>query len=225
MFVSPCITSVICDTSGSWVAATVSVSMLQWRAANRPATRTSAPDSFCSRIDSVCFMAALRLSFRHVPETNACAKTSVTSAFAGVTLLKHVGGLFFRARRCCARSDELPGDHLRIGRARPHHWIHAGVGIDHHLEERRPLLGKELGDRAFEFFLAFQPPRPTETVGLGGLDEILAVEAFVGGRETMAEVKLLPLPYHAVPLVVQHHDFQRQAVGGDGFQLAEVHAD
>ena len=39
-----------------------------------------------------------------------------------------------------------PGDHLVVGLARADHRVHARVGVDHHLEERRALEVDELGD-------------------------------------------------------------------------------
>ena len=51
------------------------------------------------------------------------------------------------------------------------------------------------------------------------------MQRLVARRQTALEEQLLPLLDHAVAEIVQHDDLDRQVVGGDGLELADVHAD
>src|ERR1700744_48096 len=193
---APCITSVSCDTPGSWVMATVSESILQLRAANRPATRTRAPASFCNRMERVCFMVASE----HI----------------------RCGGVHGLAVAC---GDKVASDHLRVAGARADHRIHASVRVDQNFQEGRPGESDEVGNHAGHILGAFKPPGPLKAIGLRGFDEGLAVKAFVRRGEAALEEKLLPLTPHAIAKIVQHDDLDRQPIRGHGFQLTEIHAD
>ena len=80
-------------------------------------------------------------------------------------------------------------------------------------------------DDARHVGLPVEPRRELEAVGQRGLDEILGMQALVAGAQSALEEQLLPLLDHAVAEVVEHHDLDRQVVGRDGLELAEVHAD
>src|SRR4029077_20781024 len=56
------------------------------------------------------------------------------------------------------------------------------------------------------------------------LDEILGVQALVARAQAAAVEQLLPLLDHAVAAIVQNHYFDRQIIGRDGFEFADVHA-
>ena len=124
-----------------------------------------------------------------------------------------------------ARGDVVAGDHLVVRLARTHHRVHAGLGVDDHLEERRALELDELLHHARHVLLAVEAHREAEAVGLRGLDEVLLVQRLVARGQAALEEELLPLPDHAVAEVVQHHHLHGQVVGGDGLELAQVHAD
>src|SRR5262249_19053013 len=101
-----------------------------------------------------------------------------------------------------ARRDPVAGDHLRVAHAATGHRIDAGIGIDDDFEQRRAVERDELGDRCRDLVGPLDAFRPGEIVGLGGLDEVLLVQALVRRREASLEEQLLPLPDHAVAVVV-----------------------
>src|SRR3546814_10665788 len=77
-----------------------------------------------------------------------------------------------------------------------------------------------------------RPPRSTRTDTLfpyttlfRSLDEVFLVQRLVRAGVARFEKQALPLLDHAVAVVVEHDDLDRQLVRRRRFQLAEVHAD
>src|SRR5450432_1760829 len=149
-----------------------------------PATRDSAPASFCSSIEIIRLI----------------GKSRSLLALAS----EHFRRVYRMRRRDLPRRDMLAGDHLRVAHAGTDHRIHAGVGIDHDLEKCGTCVGDELGNRLRDVGGTIQPPRPTKAIGFCSLDEVLFVQTLVAGGEAALEEQFLPLPHHAIALIVEY---------------------
>ena len=62
------------------------------------------------------------------------------------------------------------------------------------------------------------------SIGSRGIDEILPMKELLTPAEAFGEEHLLPLPDHAVALIVEEERLHRQIVVRHRFHLAEVHA-
>ena len=119
----------------------------------------------------------------------------------------------------------IAGDHLIVSLAGTDHRIDAGIGIDHHFEERGTLELDELANHARNVFLAFETDSELESISLRRLDEVLLVQRLVACGQTALEKELLPLLHHAIAAVVEHDDLHWQIVCRHRLELADVHAD
>src|SRR5688572_16736807 len=128
-------------------------------------------------------------------------------------------------RRNGARRDKLTRYHFLVARARSNHWIDTCVLINNNLEKGRSRIFNKTPQNFRNVSLLRKANRKLKTVRFGGFDEILLVKRLVTAAETLGKEETLPLANHAVTAVVQDKNLYRQVVGGDCFQLAEVHPD
>ena len=118
-------------------------------------------------------------------------------------------GIGLVVRRLVATLDEVTGNHLVVAQARADHRVDAGVGVDDDLKKCRALELHECLDRACDVFRFVELFANLKAVGFGSLDEILAMQRLVAAGHAAVVIELLPLPHHAVAIVVQYDDFDR----------------
>src|SRR5207247_4097926 len=133
--------------------------------------------------------------------------------------------LLVAGRLLLAALDPLPGDHALVAHAGRDHRVDVRRLVDHHLEEGGAGEADELFEVLRDVGDLGHPPREQEAVGLDRLHEILLVERLVRARVAVRVEEMLPLADHAVAQVVQEQHLHRDVVGGEGLELAQVHAD
>ena len=105
-----------------------------------------------------------------------------------------------------------PRDHFLVAQPGTDHRVHARIGIDHHFQKRRAVVVHEFLQHGPDTILFAQPDGKLETIGARRIDKIFAVKKFFRSAEPLREKHLLPLPDHAVALVIKEDRLHRQVV-------------
>jgi phosphoenolpyruvate carboxykinase (GTP) len=131
----------------------------------------------------------------------------------------------YRLHRFCGPwIDVRPGEHVFVSHSGTNHREHARIRIDHHFQKRRTVVVHELLQHRFNVILLADANRELVTVRPCGIDEILTVKKLFRSAEAFGKKHFLPLPHHAVALVVEQERLHGQVVIRNRFHFPDVHA-